>query len=112
MKQYEYKNGRMQQNIAKFKGIMGIITMNLLEFGMKYENSDSGMLRFVAKHILAVEMRRADRCEARLNKTQAAFRRDPEETAALFQSIQNRIAECFPEEGPEEERTAHDHASG
>lgn len=42
--------------------------MNLLEFGMKNENSKSAFLRGLSGIILNAEIKRADRIEAALNK--------------------------------------------
>ena len=70
--------------------------MDFLEYGMRYEKSDSRLQRMVAKSLLAIEKRRADLYEEYLNKTQPEFRMSPEETAALYRSVQEKIARLCP----------------
>ena len=70
--------------------------MDFLEYGMRYEKSDSKMQRMVAKCLLAIEKRRADLYEERLNRSQPEFCMSPEETAALYCSVQEKIARLCP----------------
>ncbi len=85
--------------------------MNILEYGMKYENSNSKMRRIVAKCILEIEKRRADLCEVRMNKKQITVSQNPEEAAAMLQSIRNQIARINLEESAGEKK-AEDHGQG
>lgn len=69
------------------------VRMNLLDFGMKYEKSRSRLLRKAAQAALRIEMKRADRCERRLEKKEIFFPDDAAQAAALFEQIKARIAD-------------------
>lgn len=67
--------------------------MDLLDFGMKNEQSDSRVRRTLARAAIAVEKKKADLYEAALNKKDIPLQENAEEDAAMLQRIKEAIAE-------------------
>lgn len=67
--------------------------MDLLEFGMENEQSDSRIKRTLAKAALAAEMKKADLYEATLNKKDIPVPDDAETDAAMLQKIKEALSE-------------------
>ncbi|MDO4345352.1 MAG: hypothetical protein Q4C50_11170 [Eubacteriales bacterium] len=67
--------------------------MDLLDFGMKNEQSDSRIRRTLARAAIAAEKKKADLYEAALNKKDIPLPDDPEGDAAMLQKIKEAIAE-------------------
>lgn len=67
--------------------------MDLLDYGMKNEKSESLLRRTLAKGALAAEKKRADLYEAYLEKKPISFPDDPQEDAAMLERIKREIAE-------------------
>ncbi len=67
--------------------------MDLLEFGMKNEQSDSRVRRTLARAAIAVEKKKADMYEAALNKKDIPIPENAEDDAAMLQKIKEAIAE-------------------
>lgn len=65
--------------------------MDFLEYGMQNENSGSLFRRMAAKGVLAMEKKRADLHESRLNRKEISFPDGPEENAALLKKIRDQI---------------------
>ena len=65
--------------------------MERLDFGMKYEKSRVWLLRKAAGAALWIEIKRADRCEKRLEKKEILFPDDAARDAALFDQIKEKI---------------------
>lgn len=101
MKQYEYKIKGKATKGCYIRRILEKEMMNILEYGMKYKNSSSKMRRIVAKCILEIEKRRADHCEARMNRKQKLVSQNSEEAAAMLRSIRDQIAQMSSEEAGE-----------
>lgn len=66
--------------------------MNLLEFGMRNRESESGLLRAVAGGILEIEKKRADLYEAYLDRKNISCPDDPAADTALFDRICEAIS--------------------
>ncbi len=67
--------------------------MDLLDFGMKNEQSDSRVRRTLARAAIAVEKKKADLYEAALNKKDIPVPENAEDDAAMLQRIKEAIAE-------------------
>ncbi len=67
--------------------------MDVLDFGMKNEQSDSRVRRTLARAAIAVEKKKADLYEAALNKKDIPLQENAEEDAAMLQRIKEAIAE-------------------
>lgn len=72
--------------------------MNLLKYGMEHEKNGSKIQRIAAKCMLKLEMWRADRYEALLNRKKIPIPEEPEETAAMLQAIREQAARTEPGE--------------
>lgn len=67
--------------------------MDLLDFGMKNEQSDSRIRRTLARAAIAAEKKKADLYEAALNKKDIPLPDDPEGDDAMLQKIKEAISE-------------------
>lgn len=65
--------------------------MDFLKYGLEHEKSGSRPQRMIARCLLEIEKRRADRFEKRLNKKQIPISESSEETDALLAEIRERI---------------------
>lgn len=65
--------------------------MDFLEYGLKHAKSTSKLQRIVARCLLKIEIWKADRYEARLNKKQIPLPEDPDGTDDLLQAIWKQI---------------------
>lgn len=67
--------------------------MDLLDYGMKNEHSDSRVRRTLARAAIAVEKKKADLYEAALNKKDIPVPENAEDDDAMLQRIKEAIAE-------------------
>lgn len=65
--------------------------MDLLDYGMKNEKSDSAVKRLLAKGALAAAKKQADFYEAQVMKMSIDIPQSPEEDAAMLERIRKEI---------------------
>lgn len=86
----------MQRNVVKkrFYYASEVDGMDLLEYGMKNEKSASPLRRKLARGILELEKKKADRYEEMISRKQISFPDGPWQDEMLLRRIRERIAEC------------------
>lgn len=67
--------------------------MDLLEFGMENEKSESAVKRTLAKGALAAAKKQADLYEAYIMKQNVSIPEDAENDAAMLEAIREEIAQ-------------------